>query len=208
MSRSLIGLGQGVKGTARADGNTSGRCDPDEVTVGPEPEQGGEHDAGVQRDEARQLVVSEAQQVVVERHRRVLDQQGDPVQHGEDDDLAHDAGALPVPERPVAVAQVAGDRRDDGGDRGGRDRPHAKVDEQQVVDAVGDEHAGDADHRELGELVDERPESLVLRSGRGHRLSHRPGSLPTGCATRTGPGQWRPARRARTFALGAESATV
>ena len=88
------------------------------MTIGPGPEQGGEHDAGVQCYEARQLVVPEVQRLVVERHRRVLDQQADPVQYGEDDDLAHDAGALPVPEGPVAVARVAGDRRDDGGDRG------------------------------------------------------------------------------------------
>jgi len=52
---------------ADVPGSAAGRCDPDELPVGPEPEQGGEHDAGVQRDEARQLVVPEAQQVVVER---------------------------------------------------------------------------------------------------------------------------------------------
>ena len=98
----------------------------------------------------------------------VLDQQADAVLRGEDDDLPRDAGTLPGPERPVPVAQVGDDRRDDGGDRGGRDRPQAEVEAHQVIDGVGDGHAGDADHGELGELTNELPEPLVLCPGVDH----------------------------------------
>src|SRR5262245_30127669 len=109
------------------------RRDPDEPPVGPEPEEGGERDARVQCDEGRQLIVTEVQQVIVEGHRGILYQQADAVQHGEEDDLTRDTRTLPGPEGPVAVAQEGNDRRDDSGDRGGRDWPDAEVDEQDVV---------------------------------------------------------------------------
>ena len=41
----------------------------------------------------------------------------------------------------------------------------AEVDEQGVVDGVGNEDAGYADHRELGELAAELPEPLVGHLG-------------------------------------------
>jgi hypothetical protein len=109
--------------------------------------------------------VPEVQQVIVERHRGVLYQQADAVQHGEEDDLTRDTRTLPGPEGPVAVAQKGNDRRDDGGDRGGRDWSDAEVDEQRVVDGVGNEDAGYADHRELGELATELLEPLVGHLG-------------------------------------------
>jgi hypothetical protein len=56
--------------------------------------------------------VPEVQQVVVEPDGGVLDQQAYAVQHGKYHDLAHDTGALPGPERPVAVTQVGRDRGD------------------------------------------------------------------------------------------------
>jgi len=44
----------------------------------------------------------------------------------------------------------------------------ARLDGLSWCDGVGDEYAGDADHGELGELVGEVPESLVLCPGKGH----------------------------------------
>ena len=40
-----------------------------------------------------------------------------------------------------------------------------QVKEKQIVDGAGDEQASDADHPELGELVNELSESLILCPG-------------------------------------------
>jgi hypothetical protein len=44
------------------------------------------------------------------------------------------------------------------------------VKEKQIVDGVGDEQAGDTDHPEFGELVNELSKPLILCPGDAHQL--------------------------------------
>jgi hypothetical protein len=151
---------------------------PDPLAVRPEPEQRAQADPDGQRDVVAQ-VVGQAQHVVGEADAGQLDGQAHAVEREEDDRLAVDLGARPVPEGPPPVA-----REGEGGRHGGRDhirgeRPDAKPDVQQVRAAVGDDEADQPDNAELRQLVDQVLEPLIELAGEAHLAAFRvPGVTP------------------------------
>src|ERR1017187_6164521 len=141
---------------------------PHPLAVRPEPEQRAKHDADVVRDEVRQLA-GLAEAVGGESDDRPLDHQPDAVEREEHHGLARHGGALAVPEAPVPVGDVAGDRRHDDRDGGRGQRTQVEVEMQPAVDEVVDDDTDRADDAQLGALVDEQPESLVEPSHTAHR---------------------------------------
>src|SRR5215475_6424820 len=140
---------------------------PHPLAVGPEAEDRADHDADIVSHEIGELA-GLAQAVRSEAHHSPLDEQPDSVEREERDRLARNRGALPMPEAPVPVGDVTGDRGDDDGYGGPRQRSQVHREMQPAVDEVINDDAGAADDAELGALVDEQPETLIEPSHTAH----------------------------------------
>src|SRR5258708_1669607 len=168
--RSQVALDRcrGERGLERlVSGGGLRRC-PHPLAVRPEAEDRAEHDADIVGREVGELA-GLAKAVCRDADRSPLDQQPDSVEREEHDGLARDRGALPVPEAPVPVGDVTGDRRDDDRDGGAGQRYQMQAQMQPAVDEVVDHDAQCADDAELGALVDEQPETLIEPSHTAHR---------------------------------------
>jgi hypothetical protein len=93
----------------------------------------------------------------------------DAVEEKEQEGLAAPVAALAVPERPELVADEGEHRGEDVGQRGGGDLAEPGAGVEDVDQDDGDHEREAADDAELGDLVDQHPETRVKVSDESHR---------------------------------------
>jgi hypothetical protein len=135
--------------------------------VRPEAEQRGHAGADDQGDIGGDDPL-QAHHVRADPDERRGDHQADAVEDEEQHVLAAQAGAVPMPERPVAVREVGERRGDHGGDHVRGDGAHPGAAVQQIEDRESDDEGDRADTSELRELTPEMREPTAQTSDEAH----------------------------------------